>query len=386
MNTMIKSDPINLLLVEDELPVVENIRKLLNTSTNHYETAEAKIWHADSFTTSLTYLNSHQFDIILLDLSLPDADGLTAFGHIKNLAPTTPIITLSTKSPPQESIQVIQLGAQDHLSKTTVTPDSLLRSILFAIEREYLITDYTRTTLELSQKAAELENRNLALDEFGHTMAHQIQGLLGQMVGYASLLEVQFGSSEDEVVVQAMSRIVESGHKMNNVITELLLLASLRSGEIEVYPLNMEHIVNEAQKRLRYQILETKATIIMPDEWPMAIGHASWIEEAWLNYISNGLKYSGEHPTIELGADVLEDDMLKFWVKDDGEGLSEAEQQRLFRPHTRLRPKRVRGEGLGLSIVNRIVKKCGGDVGVESELGHGSTFWFTLPAARPESS
>lgn len=385
MNVM-NSEPINLLLIEDELPIVEHIRGMLATSTTHYETSEVKIWHATSFTSSLNYLNSHQYDIILLDLSLPDADGLTAFGQIKNLAPSTPIITLSTKSTPQESIQVIQLGAQDHLSKTTVTPDALLRSILFAIEREYLITDYTRTTLELSQKAAELENRNLALDEFGHTMAHQIQGLLGQMVGYASLLEVQFDGSDDELVVQAMSQIVESGHKMNNVITELLLLASLRSGEIEVYPLNMRHIVNEAIKRLRYQILDTKATIIMPDEWPLSIGHASWIEEAWLNYISNGLKYSGENPTIELGAEVLEDDMLRFWVKDNGEGLSEAEQKRLFRAHTRLRPKRVRGEGLGLSIVNRIVKKCGGDVGVESELEHGSTFWFTLPAARPELS
>ena len=383
MNVM-KSNPINLLLIEDETAVVEHIRELLSISTQHYETADVKIWHADSFTSSQNYLNSRQFDIILLDLSLPDADGLTAFGQIKKIAPTTPIITLSSKTPPQESIQVIQLGAQDHLLKNVVTPDALLRSILFAIEREYLITDYTRTTLDLSQKAAELENRNLALDEFGHTMAHQIQGLLGQMVGYASLLEVQFGGTEDPTVVQAMSRIVESGHKMNNVITELLLLASLRSGDIEVYPLNMQHIVNEALKRLRYQVLETKATIIVPDEWPAAIGHASWIEEAWLNYISNGLKYGGEEPTIELGADVNEDGMLRFWVKDDGEGLSELDQKRLFVPHTRLRPKRVRGEGLGLSIVNRIVKKCGGDVGVESELGHGSTFWFTLPPVRSE--
>ena len=377
-----KNSPINLLLVEDELPVVDFIRNMLQESTSEYQTAQVKVWHASHFASAQTYLNSRQFDIVLLDLSLPDADGLTAFGQLKNLAPSTPIITLSNKSTPQESIQTVQVGAQDHLNKKEITPDWLLRSILFAIEREYLITDHTRITLELSQKAAELENRNLALDEFGHTMAHQIQGLLGQMVGYASLLEVQFGDSEDPTVVQAMSRIVESGHKMNNVITELLLLASLRSGDIEVYPLNMGHVVNEAQKRLRYQILESNATIIVPDSWPAAVGHASWIEEAWLNYISNGLKYGGEDPIIELGAEEDEDGMIRFWVKDSGEGLSEADQQRLFRPHTRLRPKRVRGEGLGLSIVNRIVKKCGGDVGVESVLGQGSTFWFTLPPVR----
>ena len=380
-----KLNPINLLLIEDEQAVVDQIRGLLQESTTHYETAEVVLWHASHLAAAQTYLDSRQFDIILLDLSLSEADGLTAFGQVRNLAPTTPTITLSSYSSPQESIQTIQVGAQDHLNKKNLNPDWLLRSIFFAIEREYLITDHTRTALELSQKAAELENRNLALDEFAHTMAHQIQGLLGQMVGYASLLEVHFGNSKEPTVLQAMSRIVESGHKMNNVITELLLLASLRTGDIEVYPLNMGHVVNEAQKRLRYQILETNATIILPESWPAAMGHASWIEEAWLNYISNGLKYGGEDPVIELGADEEDDGMIRFWVKDSGEGLSEAERQRLFRPHTRLRPKRVRGEGLGLSIVNRIVKKCGGDVGVDSELGHGSTFWFTLPPVKSSS-
>ncbi len=377
-----KLNPINLLLIEDETAVVDQIREMLQASTSKHETAEVVIWHASHLASAQTYLDSRQFDIILLDLSLPEADGLTAFGQVRNLAPTTPIITLSSKSSPQESIQTIQVGAQDHLNKKFLNPQWLLRSILFAIEREYLITDNTRTALELSQKAAELENRNLALDEFAHTMAHQIQGLLGQMVGYASLLEVHFSNSAEPTVLQAMSRIVESGHKMNNVITELLLLASLRTGDIEVYPLNMAHIVNEAQKRLRYQILETNATIILPESWPAAMGHASWIEEAWLNYISNGLKYGGENPVVELGSDIEDDGMIRFWVKDSGEGLSEVEQQRLFRPHTRLRPKRVRGEGLGLSIVNRIVKKCGGDVGVESKLDEGSTFWFTLPPVK----
>ena len=381
-----KNSPINLLLIEDEFPVVDQIRNMLQVSTTTYETAEVKIWHANSLTSAQTYLNSRQFDIILLDLSLADADGLSALGQLKKIASTTPIITLSNHSSPQESIQTIQIGAQDHLLKNSITPDLLLRAILFAIEREYLLTDHTRTALELSQKAAELENRNLALDEFGHTMAHQIQGLLGQMVGYASLMEAQFNESEDATVVQAMSRIVESGHKMNNVITELLLLASLRSGDIEVYPLNMGHIINEAKKRLRYQILGTNATIMMPESWPEAMGHAAWIEEAWLNYMSNAIKYGGEEPVIELGANMDDDGMIRFWVKDNGEGLSELDQQRLFRPHTRLRPKRVRGEGLGLSIVHRIVNKCGGDVGVESELDKGSLFWFTLPPVRGEST
>jgi signal transduction histidine kinase len=71
--------------------------------------------------------------------------------------------------------------------------------------------------------------------------------------------------------------------------------------------------------------------------------------------------------------------MVRYWVKDNGEGISQVDQKKLFKPHTRLHQTRARGEGVGLSIVRRIVEKCGGKVGVESEPGQGSTFWFTLP-------
>jgi signal transduction histidine kinase len=71
--------------------------------------------------------------------------------------------------------------------------------------------------------------------------------------------------------------------------------------------------------------------------------------------------------------------MIRFWVKDNGNGISAEDQKKLFKSHTRLHQTRARGEGLGLSIVRRIVEKCGGLVGVDSELGQGSTFWFCLP-------
>ena len=72
---------------------------------------------------------------------------------------------------------------------------------------------------------------------------------------------------------------------------------------------------------------------------------------------------------------------IQFWVEDNGRGIPPTDQRHLFKPHTRVYDRKVKGEGLGLSIVRQIVRKCGGDVGVESEPGAGSRFWFTLPAA-----
>ncbi|GAB4266815.1 MAG: hypothetical protein Kow0080_08370 [Candidatus Promineifilaceae bacterium] len=234
---------------------------------------------------------------------------------------------------------------------------------------------------QLSQKNIFLENRNYELDQFNSTMAHQVQGLLGQIIGYASLLEMHHDIQLDEEAQLMLNRINQSSHKMNNVINELMLLSSIDHDAVDMIPLDMERILIEVFKRLRFQLDKYNGRIHQPHSWPAALGQPSWIEEVWVNYITNGLKYGGDPPQLELGATTLNNGMIRFWVRDNGTGISPQDQKRLFKPHTRLKQLKVRGEGLGLSIVKRIVHKCGGEVGVISELGDGSTFWFTLKAA-----
>ena len=122
---------------------------------------------------------------------------------------------------------------------------------------------------------------------------------------------------------------------------------------------------------------------MLVDEWPTALGHAPWVEEVWENYLSNAIKYGGKPPRVEMGATIQADGMLCFWVQDNGVGLTQSEQADLFLPFTRHGRGGRSGYGLGLSIVQRIVEKLGGRVGVKSEgvSGKGSLFCFTLPAA-----
>jgi len=167
---------------------------------------------------------------------------------------------------------------------------------------------------------------------------------------------------------------------MNNIVEELLLLAGVRKTEVKVGPVDMDHIVAESRRRLAYMIKECQAEIVLPSAWPAAQGYAPWIEEVWANYLSNGCKYGGRPPHLELGAQAQPDGQVRFWVRDNGHGLTPEEQGRLFMPFMRLDQVRAKGHGLGLSIVRRIVEKLGGQVGVESQLGQGSTFYFTLPA------
>jgi signal transduction histidine kinase len=170
---------------------------------------------------------------------------------------------------------------------------------------------------------------------------------------------------------------------MHNIVDELLLLSEARKAEVKHRPLDMVSIVAEAQRRLWRMAEEYDAEMIISPTytWPVAMGHAPWIEQVWVNYISNALKYGGRPPRVELGADAESDGMVRFWVRDNGPGLTPQAQARLFTPFTRLAEVRATGYGLGLSIVQRIVEKLGGQVSAGSQVGQGSVFSFTLPAA-----
>lgn len=239
----------------------------------------------------------------------------------------------------------------------------------------------------LRQHAAELQARNEELDTFAHTVAHDLKNPVSLIVGFAEALESDAGlfSGEQQRVLRSMAK---SGRKMNNIIEELLLLAGVRQQKVEFQPLDMQGILAEAHRRLVDMTTQYQAEIIWerPAEWPVALGYAPWVEEVWVNYLSNAITYGGRPPRIELGANEQPDAFVRFWVHDNGPGLSQEEQARLFTPFTRLDQVRAKGHGLGLSIVRRIVEKLGGQVGVASQVGQGSTFYFDLPGKTGSSN
>jgi signal transduction histidine kinase len=237
----------------------------------------------------------------------------------------------------------------------------------------------------LAQHAAELEASNEELNAFAHTVAHDIQDPLGIMIGFADVLAQDWASLHPDDVQEYLKMVSQTGHLMNNIVREMLLLAETRTQDVVAYPLDMGRVVAQARSRLGYMVEEYEAEVNMPDDWPVALGHGPWVEEVWINYLSNAIKYGGRPPRVDLGATVI-GDQARFWVRDNGAGVPPEAQGRLFAPFTRLSQVRVKGHGLGLSIVRRIVEKLGGQVGIESEgvPGAGATFTFTLPAAHDE--
>jgi PAS domain S-box-containing protein len=245
------------------------------------------------------------------------------------------------------------------------------------------ISEQVRAREALAQYAAELEARNAELDAFAHTVAHDLKDPLSTVIGCAQMLEQYWPTMRDEQRKEFLQIVSRSGFQACNIVDELLLLAAVRSSEAATEPLHMASIVDGVERRLTYRIREAQAKVVLPENWPIALGYGPWVEEVWVNYFSNAIKYGGTPPYIELGATEQPDGMVRFWVRDNGQGISPEDQKRLFTPFTQLSHIRVRGHGLGLSIVQRIVKKLGGEVGVESTVGGGSTFFFTLPGVDP---
>ncbi len=356
-----------LLIVDDTLENLRLLSRMLAEEGYRVETAS-------SGARALATAQANPPDLVLLDIKMPEMDGYEVCAAFKADERTRdiPIIFLSALDETYDKVKAFTSGGVDYIIKPFQFEEVLAR-----VETHIALMNLQR---QLQQANRELQKRLEELDAFAHTVAHDLKNPLTRIIGYAELLEGEFDTLPEEDLRGFLGVIARGGRKMENIIDELLLLASVREGEVESQPLDMSDIVKEVQRRLGHVIEGSQAQIIEPESWPAALGHGPWIEEVWLNYISNAIKYSGREPRLELGGAVEPGGAARFWVRDNGPGLSEEDQGRLFAPFTRLHQVRAEGHGLGLSIVRRIVDKLGGQVGVESQVGKGSVFYFTLPS------
>ena len=251
------------------------------------------------------------------------------------------------------------------------------------------ITDRKVAEVALRERTIELEALNEQLDAFAHTVAHDIKDPLTGVVSLSSLLTEYLEDLAPDTIKEYLDAITQNTLRLASIVDALLLLASVRQLDvIDTEPLDMPAIMTNVQRRLAILIAERQAVLTTPETWPTIYSYGPWIEEVWANYVSNAIKYGGTPPRVELGFSLLDAESsnqqpatsIKLWVRDNGSGLDEEQRGRLFRKFTRLRDTEP-GYGLGLSIARDIVEKLGGKVGVDSEAGQGSTFWFTLPVS-----
>lgn len=251
--------------------------------------------------------------------------------------------------------------------------------LLDVTEREQQRDAREQAEEALRQANAELLSRNDSLDQFAHTVAHDLKSPANTLRNYVHLLR-EDDEMPEEMRLESLNAIDAVSAKLMSIVDEMLLLAGARRQPVVPLPIAMERVVDEALERLEPIIAERGAYVKTTSTWPQVLGHAPWVEEVWVNYVSNALKYGGSPPRVVLGADAPSDGQTRFWVQDNGAGIDHADRDRLFVPFARLHAGGIEGHGLGLAIVRQIIERLGGTCGIEDSPLGGTTFYFTLPS------
>ena len=228
----------------------------------------------------------------------------------------------------------------------------------------------------------ELKKRNQELDAFAHTVAHDLNSSLAGTTGCSEILtDPNYKLSKEEQDTY-LKEIARSSRKMTHIISELLLFASMKKEDVDVVEINMKELIDSACDRLKYQIIEREVQLEISETISNCLGYSLWVEEIWLNFISNAIKYGGTNPKIKIYSSKTDNGYIKYSIEDNGEGVADELKGIIFNEHDKNKDKLTKGTGLGLSIVNRIIEKLDGHLSLETKIGQGSIFSFYLKALK----
>lgn len=350
---------------------------------------------------------SQKYDLIILDLSLPDSHGLETFARIHCNTGGTPIVVLSANIDESLALQAVHLGAQDYLVKGQVDGPLLSRAIHYAIERAGADTKIKQLNDSLSKRVLDLARANEELDALTHSLAlardhalqassfksefvarisHEVRTPLTAIMGTLELLSDTKLTSEQEEFCEILT---DSATSLLNIVNETLEFTKAEAGMIKLTMQDFSPIT----------LLEGTADILAPSARKKRLRLTTYVDPAiphymhgdpvrlrqiLLNLANNAIKFTDSgQVVIRATLEAYNDPnyTIRWSVTDSGIGLSDEAQQKLFQPYVQINNTSTRsfeGTGLGLSICKRLVDIMNGQIGVQSQLGKSSTFWFSV--------
>jgi signal transduction histidine kinase len=397
---------IKILLFEDNPGDAGLIEEMVNDSINY--SYGLKI--TETMEEGINLLKNDSYDIILLDLGLPDSDGINTFLNVQKESSETPIIILTGLNDENIGINAVKKGAQDYLTKGMVDPDLLERSIKYSIERKKVqlelqkyrdnleeqvekrtieldnankrlkieIEDHKKTEVTLEKYLTELKRSNKELQQFAYVASHDLQEPLRMVSSFTQLLAKKYKGQLDSDADEFIKYAVDGAQRMQMLINDLLAYSRVSSRVEEFQLVDLEKAFNESLQNLKVSIDDNDARITC-DSLPTIVADQSQIIQLFQNLIGNAIKFrSNETPEIHIAVEEGEDEWI-FRVIDNGIGIDSQHNERIFRVFQRLHERdSYPGTGIGLSICEKIVERHGGDIWVDSKLGNGSTFSFTI--------
>jgi len=379
-----------ILLVDDDTSVHEVIATFLRNET----------WRLDqalSAKEAFVRLGQEKYDLLLLDLGLPDADGFEVLKEIKREGrwPALPVIALTAWNSTEDKIRGFASGAVDYIVKP-FEQEELRARVRSALRSKFLQDELERTNADLRRAREIAEAGSRAKSDYLAKMSHEIRTPMNGVIATLSLLEESPLGPEQRDLVETVK---QSGEALLGIIDDILDFAKIESGrvELEAKPFDLRACVQDsvglfaAKARERGLLLGWDIGPSVPD---MVVGDGGRLRQVITNLLSNAIKFTpdgeimlevkrGEVKASDLGlaSDTDSRAGLRFSVHDTGVGIAPEKIERLFSPFTQAEASTSReygGTGLGLAISSNLVQLMGGRMWAESFPGRGSTFHFTL--------
>ena len=361
----------------------------------------------DRLSDGLDRLSTDHFTVVLLDLSLPDSHGFETFTKAQERAPNVPIILMTGLEDEELALQAVQKGAQDYLVKHQVDGPTLGRSLSYAVERHRLLDEVVSRTKELSRvntelelevaerrraeeslakQAEELRRSNAELEQFAYVASHDLQEPLRMVSSYVKILSDDYSGRLDTDADRFIGYIVDGATRMKGLIDDLLTFSRVGTQGWPFEPTDCNVLIDRVISDQAETIAACEG-VVTHDLLPIVNGDATQLAQVLQNLVSNALKYTRDvPPTVHISANEHEDAWV-FSVSDNGMGIAPHHYERIFQMFQRLHHRsEYPGSGIGLAVCHKIVERHGGRIWVESEVGKGSTFHFTISSLQREAA
>jgi len=241
---------------------------------------------------------------------------------------------------------------------------------------------------EVKERTTELTTVNKQMETFCYSMSHDLKAPLRGIQSFSSILVEDCGDVLNPQAKEYVSRIQDAAGKMNRLVNDLLEYSRVSRAKFILGPIDVSDVTEEALRLLAAEIQHQAASIKVDPELGVVIGHQAALIQVMLNLVGNALRYGkfGVAPVLNIRSE-SRDNRIRISVQDNGIGIAPEFHQRIFEVFERVPTASTQDStGIGLAIVSKSLERLGGSVGVESQPGTGSTFWFELPAVTPLAS